>query len=71
MKKYTKVQGRSDLVRDGSNGALININKGEAAQLRQIRRNRQDKDNKLKVLENEISDIKTLLKQLIEKQDNG
>tara|TARA_B110000977_G_scaffold173638_1_gene226933 strand:- start:203 stop:409 length:207 start_codon:yes stop_codon:yes gene_type:complete len=68
MKTYNKVKGRDDLVRDVKNGALININRSEAERLRMIRRDRKNKDAKLQALENEMSEMKALLKQLIEKQ---
>ena len=68
MKPYITVEGRDDLVRDPKNGALININRGEAERLRMIRRDRKNKDAKLQALENEMSEMKALLKQLIEKQ---
>jgi hypothetical protein len=68
MKPYITVEGRDDLVRDPKNGALININRTEAERLRMIRRDRKNKDAKLQALENEMSEMKALLKQLIEKQ---
>ena len=68
MKPYITVEGRDDLVRDPKNGALININRSEAERLRMIRRDRKNKDAKLQALENEMSEMKALLKQLIEKQ---
>jgi len=68
MKIYNKVKGRDDLVRDVKNGALININRSEAERLRNVRRDRKNKDAKLQALENEMSEMKALLKQLIEKQ---
>jgi|DEB0MinimDraft_6_1074348.scaffolds.fasta_scaffold00023_63 hypothetical protein len=63
-----KVKGHTDLVRDPNNGAIININKSEAERLRTIRNERKQKDLKLQALENDVSEIKSLLKQLIEKQ---
>ena len=68
MKTYNKVKGRDDLVRDVKNGALININRSEAERLRNVRRDIKNKDAKLQALENEMSEMKALLKQLIEKQ---
>tara|TARA_Y100000389_G_scaffold68708_1_gene65218 strand:- start:986 stop:1192 length:207 start_codon:yes stop_codon:yes gene_type:complete len=68
MKTYNKVKGRDDLIRDNTNGALININRSEAERLRNVRRDRKNKDAKLQALENEMSEMKALLKQLIEKQ---
>jgi len=63
-----KVKGHTDLARDPNNGAIININKSEAERLRTIRNERKQKDLKLQALENDVSEIKSLLKQLIEKQ---
>ena len=63
-----RVKDHEDLVRDPNNGAIININKSEAERLRTIRRERKNKDAKLQASENDISEMKALLKQLIEKQ---
>ena len=63
-----RVKDHEDLVRDPNNGAIININKSEAERLRTIRLERKNKDAKLQALENDISEMKALLKQLIEKQ---
>jgi len=63
-----RVKDHEDLVRDPNNGAIININKSEAERRRTIRRERKNKDAKLQALENDISEMKALLKQLIEKQ---
>jgi len=64
---YLKVDGHSSYVRDTRSGAIININTSEFNQMKKIRENRKNKENELDVLKNEVSEIKSLLKQLLEK----
>lgn len=69
-----KVEGHSNLVRDPKSGAIININKDEinAARARKLARAvKEEEEKQLKAdvenLKHEISDIKQLLTQLVEK----
>lgn len=71
---YVKVQDEPDLVRDPESGAIININRSsiqkakDAKKKRLAKQSEEDKlRNKVDVLENDISDIKSLLSQLVEK----
>jgi|TARA_B110000914_G_C15114608_1_gene287762 hypothetical protein len=64
---YLKVDGSTSYVRDTKSGAIININTSEFNQMKKIRENRKNKENELDVLKNEVSEIKSLLKQLLEK----
>lgn len=72
--KTVKVEGYGDLVRDKNSGAIISINRSEAQQARERKARwkadqvaqdelRSDVDR----LKNDISDIKNLLTQLVEK----
>jgi len=62
-----KVEGRPDLVRDSSTGAIINTNNARArsALLRaeKARKERQE----IEELKNDVAEIKSLLTQLLEK----
>ena len=71
---HLKVEGHTDLVRDKKTGAVININKTESDLARKRKytwRMQQREQEKLKSdvdqLKNDISDIKDLLTQLVEK----
>ena len=69
-----KVEGHIDLVRDAKTGAVVNINRPEAALARQRKHNwraQQQEQEQLKSdvdqLKNDMSDIKDLLTKLVEK----
>ena len=64
---YLKIDGQTSYARDTESGAIININTSEFNQMKKIRENRKNKENELDVLKNEVSEIKSLLKQLLEK----
>ena len=72
--KLIPVEGHGDLARDPNTGAIVNINSKkiqESRQRRNIRRQRLQEQEELKAkvenLEYDISDIKDMLSQLIEK----
>lgn len=73
-KNYIAVEGHPDLGRDPDTGAIVNINSRkihqqlEQKRLKQKKRNEQE-ELKAKVdgLESDISDMKNMLSQLIEK----
>lgn len=72
--KTVKVEGHNDLVRDKRTGAIININNSEAEQARQRKaawKARQTEQEQLRSdvdqLKNDMSAIKDLLTQLVEK----
>jgi hypothetical protein len=68
------VEGHSDLARDPNTGAILNINSDKIRQSRERKRlmrlkKKEDEQLKAKVegLESDISDMKNMLSQLIEK----
>ena len=72
--KLIPVEGHGDLARDPNTGAIVNINSKkiqESRQRKNIRRQRLQEQEELKAkvenLEYDISDIKDMLSQLIEK----
>ena len=74
INKLIPVEGHGDLARDPDTGAIVNINSKkiqESRQRRNIRRQRLQEQEELKAkvenLEYDISDIKDMLSQLIEK----
>lgn len=66
---YLKVEGNSNLVRDTSTGAILNINKDEISAARKRKLERRQKEQEIVDLKNEVSEIKNMLNKLIEKLD--
>lgn len=71
-KDYLKVEGYPELVRDMETGALLNIDydKVRLAQKRKMhlestRNKEQHNDNRISALENDISEIKYMLSELL------
>jgi hypothetical protein len=74
LKKLQPVKDEPDLARDPDTGAILFINRDEVNKLREQKRirqmkNQQEKNLKDKVdsLEKDMSDIKSLLSQIVEK----
>lgn len=65
---FLKVKGEDHLVRDTNSGAILNINKKEEENLKRIRRDRLKRDEEIISLKNEVSELKELVKQLLEKR---
>ena len=72
--QYLKVQGHNGLVRDSSNGAIINTNRTEYEEYMERVRLANETDNlisqhtaEINNIKNELQDIKTLLLQLVNK----
>jgi len=66
---YIKVEGHSNLVRDGSTRAILNINKDEISAARKRKLERKQKEQEIVDLKNEVGEIKNMLNKLIEKLD--
>jgi len=66
---YIKVEGHSNLVRDGSTRAILNINKDEISAARKRKLERRQKEQEIVDLKNEVGEIKNMLNKLIEKLD--
>lgn len=68
MPKHLQVEGRPDLFRDVSTGAIVNRNRSEyEAYMAQVNA-RQSQENRINKLESDLDEIKSLLKQLINKE---
>ena len=67
MSEYIKVDGHSNLVRDKNSGAIININSSDFEKARLAKQAKKRQEQKLQDLENDVIEIKALLRQLIEK----
>ena len=66
---YNDVEGHSNLVRDTSTNAVLNINKDEISAARKRKLERRQKEQEIVDLKNEVGEIKNMLNKLIEKLD--
>jgi|TARA_S200002703_G_scaffold32573_1_gene28391 uncharacterized protein (DUF362 family) len=71
MQKYVMVEGSDSFARDVETGAIININSSEIETARKAKQNRIQKKQEFENLKNEVSEIKELLVQLLEKQNGN
>lgn len=65
--QYIPVEGNPGLVRDISTGAIINIDKSRATKARQAREKIMREKQEIEELKNDVAEIKSLLKQLLER----
>ena len=63
---YVKVEGHENLVRD-ENGVVLNINEQEVNAARARKAARKNKEQELEDLKNDVSDLKDMMKQILEK----
>jgi len=68
---YLKVEGNSNLVRDTSTGAILNINKDEISAARKRKLERKQKEQEFENLKNDVTEIKSMLQKLIEGKDGS
>lgn len=68
MKKMIRVDGEQNLYRDASSGAIINTDKYEYSQYILQRERRKKEKQEIADLKNELSEIKTLLAQLLKNE---
>ena len=67
--KLLKVKDHNGLARDMRTGAILNINKDEIDAAKKRKLERRKKEQEFENLENEVSDIKSMLTKIIEKLD--
>ncbi len=65
--RYLKVEGHSYLVRDSKTNAIVNKDKQGYDSYKNLRRAKGKEKERLDKLENDVSEIKDLLIQLINK----
>ena len=66
---YIKVDGHDGLVRDKNTGAILNLD-DSAIQARRKARNLSSALDDINMLKNEISEIKSLLRELVKNASN-
>lgn len=66
---HIQVEGHSNLVRDPKSGAIINISGGaqHSANRARLAESKLIQEDRLNQVEQDVSDIKMMLKQLIER----
>lgn len=67
MSYYTNIEGHSGYVKDKRTGAVLNTNNEEIKAAKKRKADRLNKDKELFELKNEVSDIKKMLTQIVEK----
>jgi hypothetical protein len=67
---YIKVEGHDGLVRDETTGAILNYNDSAIEARRKMKRLNSALDD-INMLKDEVSEIKTLLRELIKNASNS
>lgn len=67
MSEYVKIEDHEDLVKDKTSGAVLNINNDALKAYKMARKKNVDMQNRMNKMEDDISEIKSLLKELINK----
>jgi uncharacterized membrane protein YgaE (UPF0421/DUF939 family) len=72
-RQYIPIEGQSELVKDISSGAVLNINSDAINKARMRKVREAEKEKELVELKNDISEIKQMLSQLTKKmvEPNG
>jgi len=64
---YVKIDGHSGYVKDKLTGAVLNTNNEEIEAAKKRKADRLNKDKELNEIKNEVSDIKKMLTEIVEK----
>ena len=67
MSKYIKIENEQDLVKDSDTGAILNTNLDSLSAYKAKRQKDLDQKNRIDRMENDIGDIKSMLKELLNK----
>ena len=65
--RYIQVENNPNLVRDRERGAILNSNVSEIKRQKEIKEKNLLKEQELVELKEEVSELKDLVKQLVEK----
>ena len=65
--RYIQVENNPNLVRDRESGAILNSDVSEIKRQKEIKRKNLLKEQELVELKEEVSELKDLVKQLVEK----
>ncbi len=67
MSYYANIDGHTGYVKDKRTGAVLNVNNEEIESAKKRKADRLNKDKEIADLKNEVSDIKKMLTQIVEK----
>ena len=67
MSKYINIENEQDLVKDSDTGAILNTNLDSLSAYKAKRKKDAEMQNRVNKMENDIGDIKSMLKELINK----
>jgi len=70
MSKYVKVKDNEDLVRDKNNSAILNIDADALSKYKMRREQERKRNEEIEELKKDVSEIKSLLLQMIDKEGN-
>jgi tetrahydromethanopterin S-methyltransferase subunit B len=67
MSKYINIENEQDLVKDSDTGAILNTNLDSLSAYKAKRKKDAEMQNRVDKMENDIGDIKSMLKELLNK----
>tara|TARA_R100000152_G_C6759995_1_gene183986 strand:- start:368 stop:598 length:231 start_codon:yes stop_codon:yes gene_type:complete len=73
-KRYSRVDENPDMVKDNLTGAILNTNSNSLNSFKSKRMKEQlifEHEKQIHMIQNDISDIKYLLKQLVKEEDDS
>jgi len=68
--KYVKVKDNDDLVRDKTNSAVLNVDADALSKYKMRREQERKRNEEIDELKRDVSEIKSLLLQMIDKEGN-
>jgi hypothetical protein len=70
MNEYVKVKDNDDLVRDKENSAILNVDADALSKYKMRRDQERKRNEEIDTLKKDVSEIKSLLLQMIDKEGN-
>ena len=70
MNEYVKVKDNDDLVRDKENSAILNVDADALSKYKMRRDQERKRNEEIDTLKKDVSEIKSLLLQMLDKEGN-
>ena len=70
MNEYVKVKDNDDLVRDKNNSAILSVDMDALSKYKMRREQERKRNEEIDTLKKDVSEIKSLLLQMIDKEGN-
>lgn len=70
MNEYVKVKDNDDLVRDKNNSAILSVDTDALSKYKMRREQERKRNEEIDELKKDVSEIKSLLLQMIDKEGN-